>query len=417
MRASLQTTIAAFMVALLPFSVLVPASSAAAKYKVLHSFGGGEDGRIPSGVPLLDRHGNVYGGTGGGGAYGYGRIYELVHRANRTWDESVVHDFADDGDSADPSGNLVSDTAGNMYGTAAGAGPGQGVIFELAPAGSGIWSFDVLYDQQFSPGLVVDSAGDLYGYIGSGQFQCGAIGQLSPGSGGWTYTQLYSFCSQRGGGDGWGPEFPMSWDGNGNLYGTTLYGGNSYSSGHMKSCPDGSGCGVAFQMTPKQDGTWTYHVMHRFANFKTDGQTPDGGLVLDASGKTYGVTAYGGVHDNGTIFKMTPASGGRWKQTVLYDFPNCADGCLPGGTMVFDNSGALYGVAGGGGGNCGDTCGVVFKLAPQKNGKWKYSVMHKFSGPDGGFPWGVTIDDKGNLYGTTQAFGKYGAGVAFEITQ
>jgi hypothetical protein len=59
---------------------------------------------------------------------------------------------------------------------------------------------------------------------------------------------------------------------------------------------------------------------------------------------------------------------------------------------------------------------VVFKLSPQKNGTWKYSVIHKFTGADGGFPYGVILDDKGNLYGTTQAFGKYNAGVAFEIT-
>jgi len=86
--------------------------------------------------------------------------------------------------------------------------------------------------------------------------------------------------------------------------------------------------------------------------------------------------------------------------------------------MVFDKAGNLYGTASGGVADCGGyTCGVVFKLTPQKNGKWNYSVLHKFNGSDGGFVvYGVILDEKGNLYGTTQSFGKYNAGVAFEIT-
>jgi hypothetical protein len=64
----------------------------------------------------------------------------------------------------------------------------------------------------------------------------------------------------------------------------------------------------------------------------------------------------------------------------------------------------------------GYACGLIFKLTLQAGGKWKYSVVHKFTGTDGGFPNGVIMDAKGNLYGTTQAFGKYNYGVAFEIT-
>jgi uncharacterized repeat protein (TIGR03803 family) len=137
---------------------------------------------------------------------------------------------------------------------------------------------------------------------------------------------------------------------------------------------------------------------------------------LDASGDLYGVTGLGGVHDQGTVFKFA-FIGGHWKQTVLYDFPNCADGCFPGRTLVFDKLGNLYGVSDGGIADCGGyTCGVVFKIAPQKNGKWTYSVLHKFTGKDGAFPWGVIVDGKGNLFGTTENGGTYNSGVAFEIT-
>jgi hypothetical protein len=169
-------------------------------------------------------------------------------------------------------------------------------------------------------------------------------------------------------------------------------------------------------MTPKQDGSWTYHILHRFASFPTDGQSPDGGLAMDASGNLYGVTGLGGVRNQGTVFKFAYRPS-QWKQTVLYSFPNCAEGCYPDGTLAFDKAGNLYGVGSGGLVDCGGyTCGVVFKLTPQAGGTWKYSVVHKFNGNDGAFPWGVIVDDKGNLFGTTESGGTYNAGVAFEIT-
>jgi hypothetical protein len=156
--------------------------------------------------------------------------------------------------------------------------------------------------------------------------------------------------------------------------------------------------------------------MHRFANFPTDGQYPSG-LVVDASGNAYRVTGLGGAHQSGTIFKMTPTTGGHWKQTEVYDFPNCADGCFPGRTLAFDKGGNLYGVSSGGVADCGGyTCGVVFKLAHQKSGTWTYGVVHKFTGKDGAFPWGVIVDDQANIFGNTENGGTYNAGVAFEIT-
>jgi uncharacterized repeat protein (TIGR03803 family) len=139
---------------------------------------------------------------------------------------------------------------------------------------------------------------------------------------------------------------------------------------------------------------------------------------MDEAGNFYGATWVGGRYNQGTVFKLANV-GGKWKETILYDFPNCQRGCMVEGTLARDKAGNLYGTAAGGTGNCGYTCGVVFKLAPQKNGKWKYSVLHNFTPAGGGLQpfYGVILDDKGHLFGVTSQFGKYSGGTAFEIIQ
>ena len=396
--------------------VLAAQTRETSHFKVLHNFGAAKDGVVPSGPLSLDGRGDLYGSTYDGGTgkcsdYGCGMTYELQPQAGGGWKETALHEFAGGSDGSTPIGNLVLDANRNLYGTTNAGGGGHASVFELGRGAK--WKLSPLYGPYFSPGLTFSNLGDLYGFLGPGNLGAGAIGELLPGAKGWIYKQLYSFCSPKGGcPDGDGPDAPLSWDTHGNLYGTTVFGGNG-----PPECPGSLGCGVAFQMTPNSDGTWTYHVMHRFANFKTDGQYPYAGLVVDASGNAYGATASGGVYGSGTIFKLTLSTGGRWKQIVLYDFPNCAEGCAPSFTLVFDKAGNLYGAGGGGNPDCGSyTCGTVFKLAPQENGTWKYSAMHKFTGKDGNFPWGVIVDDKGNIFGTTSAGGTYNSGVAFEIT-
>lgn len=397
-------------------SMLISGAGAATKYKILHVFTDGKDGGLPGFNLALDNNGNLYGVTYQGGTGttcngGCGTVFELTRRSNGQWSEEVLHNFATRSDGDGPNGGPALDAKGVLYGAAIGGPNGTAALYQLAPR-AGRWSYSLIFDQGAGLSVLFDRADNIYGYLGPGKYGSGAVGKLIHGSTGWTLKTLYSFCNPQSCPDGDGPADPLTWDAAGNLYGTTLYGGNG-----PPKCPGSLGCGVAFQMTPNSDGTWKYHVLHRFAAFPNDGQYPDGGLVVDAAGNAYGVTAYGGVHGNGTVFKLTPSSGGGWKQTVLYDFPNCANGCFPGTTLLFDKAGDLYGVGSGGLADCqGYTCGLVFKLAPQAGDKWKYSVVHKFTGTDGGFPNGVIIDDKGNLFGTTQAFGTFGYGVAFEIT-
>jgi uncharacterized repeat protein (TIGR03803 family) len=378
-----------------------PLAWSAARYKVLHNFDLEKDGP-PFGPLLLDGSGNLYGNT-------TVTTFELTSRAGGRWSEKTLHQFSLQEGMA--WGALISDTWGNLYGTTQGAVKDSGV-FELSPSPTG-WDFSPIYTDGAGPGVAIDGLGNLYGEIGPGDYYgAGAIGELSPGSDGWNYTQLYSFCSGNSCPDGVDPPAPPIWDGKGNLFDTTTEGG-IYQGCWMYT----EGCGVIYEMTPSGDGTWTYYVLHRFLEHSSkDGQSPYSGLVMDKAGSFYGATWVGGQYNHGTVFKLA-YTGGKWKETILYDFPNCAYGCMVEGTLALDKSGNLYGTAAGGTGNCGYACGVVFKLSPQKDDKWKYSVVFDLTPETGGVQpyYGVIVDDKGHLFGVTSSFGKYGGGTAFEI--
>ena len=117
------------------------------------------------------------------------------------------------------------------------------------------------------------------------------------------------------------------------------------------------------------------------------------------------------------MYQLSPQGKGLWKRTILYPFCNAEqNGGAPVEPVTFDpKTGVLYGTASAGGDPVCQ-CGVIFKLTPGANGKWEYTVLHKFHGLDGVAPNGLTIDAKSNLYGTTVAGGKYNYGVAFKFT-
>ena len=381
-------------------------------YKVLYSFTRMQDGGIPGATVTADANGNLFGTTAQGGDSGEGVVYELSQDNNGQWTETVVHSFVhQEGDNPDAA--MVFDNQGDLYGTTADGGPtNQGIIFELTPEGND-WTLNMIYDYGLRAGVLLDNGGNVYAPVGPGNFGLGAIAELSPGPSGWTYTSLYSFCAQPKCSDGSNPTAPPVWGVGGSLYGTTLWGGN------QKNCSQGSyGCGVVFRLSRNGDNSWTYVVLHSFAAFLTDGQTPTGSLLVDDGGTIYGATRYGGGSSAGTIFKLTPSTiGGNWIESIVYSFPDCSHGCQPHNGLVRDASGNLYGVSGGGNMTCsGFACGVVYRLSPQRNGSWKYSVVHKFNGSDGNGPNGVTVGADGNLYGTTISGGQYNFGAVFEIT-
>ena len=146
------------------------------------------------------------------------------------------------------------------------------------------------------------------------------------------------------------------------------------------------------------------------------------GVILDSKGHLYGTGAEGG-NNWGIAFELK-RSGSQWTETMLHNFcsrNNCADGANPQAPLVFDNAGDLYGTTQGGGTGCKfPGCGVVFKLTHTHTG-WMQTVLYSFKGkPDGGSPVaGLTLDGKGNLFGTTAAGGggaNSGYGTVFELT-
>ena len=347
--------------------------------------------------------------------------------------EKVLYSFNDNGtDGYWPYAGLVSDAAGNLYGTTYRGGAfGGGAVFELTPSTGGTWTETVLYSfgsyngDGFFPeaGLIFDAAGNLYGttYVGGAYGMpegYGTVFQLTPTlSGGWTETVLYSFGSY---GDGRFPQAGLIFDAAGNLYGTTPVGG-------------ATGGGTVFKLTPGAGGTWMETVLWSLSGH------PQGGVTFDAAGNLYGTATSGGLKGQGcdysnyrlcgTVFELTPGTNGKWTKKDLHMFKafDRKDGANPLAGVIFDAAGNLYGTTVGGGTGC-TTCGTVFELTPIAGGGWKEKVLHSFMpypSKDGNNPTaGVTLDGAGNLYGTTVRGGADGnsacdgdpCGTVYELT-
>ena len=383
---------------------LLETALASPTYKILHNFSG-TDGAGPWGGVTLGHEGRLYGAASGvsGGKCDYGCVFQLTPHSTGRWTEADLYSFRAGRDGNGSNGNLIFDSAGNLYGTTAGGGYyDSGTVFELTHHATGweefsIYRFGTQHGDEGKPvsGVVMDNAGNLYGTTETTAFE------LRRTSGGWKEIVLHRFGIRKG--DGAAPFAGVILDASGNLYGTT-YAGGAYNGGTV----------YEVQHTA---GGWKEKVLHSFYLSQTDGNTPGwGALFMDSSGSLYGTTAGGGCC-GGVIFKLTPQSGGRWKETILYNFQKGATGYSPNAGVVMDKAGNLYGTTDYGGDPSCD-CGVIYKLAPDAKGTWTYTVLHTFGiGNDGGVPEGnLVMDSKGNLYGGTVLGGTYGGGVVFELT-
>jgi uncharacterized repeat protein (TIGR03803 family) len=251
--------------------------------------------------------------------------------------------------------------------------------------------------------LVRDGSGNLYGTsVEGGDFQSGNVFQLTPTRTGWTLNVLYSFTSGRDGGE---PYKGVTLDGHGNLYGTTVTGGSGGCEG---------GCGVVYKLTHAH-GRWKESVIYSFTG-RSDGSGPGSPVVFDKQGNLFGTAPVGGAKALGTIYELRPKKDGTWKLQVVHTFTGGNDGAGgSAGRLLFDNQGNIYGVATSGGAY---GSGTAYQLSPGQHGKWKLKTLYAFKGqPDAGFPYGGLIrDSAGNLYGTTYYDGKNDIGAVYELS-
>jgi uncharacterized repeat protein (TIGR03803 family) len=397
--------------------LLTQSATAQSKFKTLYKFTGDKDGGSPAASLVFDAARKLYGTTQFGGAFGGGVVFRLTPKQDGSWRESVLHSFCSRSNCSDgllSSANLVLDDTGSLYGTTERGGDSSkdfGVVFKLTPQSNGRWTEMVLHvfegNDGASPiaGLIFDQTGNLYGTTrGGGQPGGGVVFRLSPNQdGSWTEQVLYNFTN---GTDGGGPDTNLIFDQNGNLYGTACCGGNN------------NGAGVAFKLTPNQDGTWSESVLYTFCSLTqcSDGADPQASLVFDAAGNLYSTTRFGGANKKGVVFRLSPNSDGSWSESVLHSFcsrSNCSDGSSPYAGLIVDSEGSLYGTTREG----GSGRGVAFKLVPNSKGGWDEKVLHTFQGISRSNPeTGLIFDTTGNLYGTTGGDGFDALGLAFEIT-
>lgn len=376
-------------------AALAASATQARNYSVLYSFSA-TDGSEPRAALVADKSGNLYGTTQNGGdltlcsQQGCGTVFEIAPGGG----QSVLHVFEgkNQGDGSLPYDALILDKDGNLYGTTVGGGGNSslGTVFKLAPDGTETILHAFTGSNHGdgsapSAGLVRNGGGNLYGTTiaggnsGCNSQGCGTVYKIAPDG---TESIVYVF---PGGSDGATPgNGALIKDDAGNLYGTTVAGGDL-------DCGS-SGCGVVYRLTRDGDET----VLHAFSG-GSDGANPIGGLTIDAEGSLYGTTQAGGGGCSGlgcgTVFKIAPDG----TYSVLYAFTGGSDGAYPFAAPLVNRKGDLYGTTDGGG-DAACNCGTVFKLAPDGG----FKVLHAFEGGDDGRGSDAPlISVHGTLFGTT----------------
>jgi uncharacterized repeat protein (TIGR03803 family) len=376
-------------------------------YTEIYHFTGGTSGLLTSTL-LLDSGGKLYGTTeyGQNGSCGaYGMLYQLRQEGS-TWILNPLHCFTaplggNDGAYPMDFGGLTFGPDGAIYGTTNEGGINNGTdslgtVFKVSPAPTIChttlcpWDATILYkfgtnnpDGTFPEGNVAfDAQGNMYGTTSFGGHGSGGVFEMTKVNGVWTETFIYSFSNA---GDAQGG---VVLDHAGNIY--------------VASPAGGSGYGVIVQLTPGEFG-WTENILYRFTG-GADGKYPVAGLLMDAAGNLYGATTFGGVNSGGVVYELSP-SGGSWNFSVLYSFLGNGG---PQSALTMDAAGNLYGTTQRDG---HFQLGNVFELSPAQSG-WIYTDLHSYNQSDGASePYaGVTVAPDGTLYGV-------GGSAAWKITR
>jgi uncharacterized repeat protein (TIGR03803 family) len=376
---------AAVMVAAILMTLAVAITAPAQTFRVLVDFNQ-EDGANTRSSLVQGGDGNLYGTTLYGGTNSSGTVFKVSPAGVLT----TLYNFCTQPsctDGANPSPSLVLGTDGNFYGTTGNGGydgfcppSGCGTVFRITAGGklTTLHRFEETDGAVPYAGLVEATDGNFYGTTSERGGGYGTLFRITPAG---TLTTLHIFCSQYGCADGSGPAAPLIQASDGNLYGSTQYGGStSY------------GDGTVFKIT--LDGTLT--TLYSFGLL--DGAFPDGALVQASDGNIYGTAAGGGNlaacnEGCGTIFSINPDG----VLTTLYQF-KYTDGANPNGGLIQATDGKFYGLT---------FFGVNgFGSAFQFTAEGKLTVLHVFDGTTAAYPEGALVEaTSGNFYGTTEEGG------------
>jgi uncharacterized repeat protein (TIGR03803 family) len=355
---------------------------------VLHTFTGTPDGANPYAGLIADSSGNLYGTTYLGGSDSKGTVYKLSTSGRLT----ILYSFGtQEGGDGTPYSGVVRDPAGNLYGT---TGQPSGTIYKLSVAGvySTLFQFGG-YGNPTEPkwGVTLDSTGNLYGATETGGgANAGVVYELEASG---TLRGLYQFPGQSSGEVPGFPSAGVILDSQGNIYGTTPYGGVE---------------GMIYKLDRAGQETTLYSF-----EGAPGGTKPVAGVALDSAGNLYGATQLGGAANWGAVYKLDSAS----HETPLYSFTGGADGAFPESSPVLDSQGNVYGTTLKGGSAYGTSgLGVVYKIGASG----QETVLHTFTGGgDGEYPSAVVFDPAGNLYGAAgggKLGGADGAGVIYRLS-
>jgi uncharacterized repeat protein (TIGR03803 family) len=354
---------------------------------VLASFNG-ENGINPGVTLTQDAAGNFYGTTEVGGAYDSGTVFEVVKGTNTITSLASFNYIPN----RTPLPSAVNvDPQGNIFGvTSSGGANGFGMVYEVVK-GSGVISslasftgFGTSQNGAFPNGMVMDANGNLFGTTQYGGANGGGtLFEVVKGTN--TITTVASFDKTSG-------ETPMAqltMDKNGNLYGATTTGG-AYGQGTIFELAKGSG--VVSSLASFNEGT--------FGGF--------GSLTLDSHGSLYGISGGGGAYGDGSLFELPS---GSHSITTLFSFGFVAHGGVPAqGGLAVDANGNIFGATVDGGAVNTDN-GTVFEFS---NGT--YNTLASFVRAIGTEPTGLIMDAQGNLYGTAIFGGSSNDGTVWEFS-
>jgi uncharacterized repeat protein (TIGR03803 family) len=380
--------------------LITPRPAQAQTETVLYNFTGSPDGAVPESPLISDAAGNFYGTTLYGGEKNLGAVYEISPNGEEGWNETVIHSFDGKDGEYPESSPLIFDTAGILYGItsyggSSGCGYGCGLVYELSPQGKR-WKQTVLYS--FTGG--VDGGGPVGGLImdGAGNLygtlaEPAGVFELSPSGGGWTEQLIYAADTISGG---------VAMDELGNIFGTTS--------------------STVFELSPNGNGGWNSSVLHTFAGGPHDGSAPVGTLAIQGYGRNqslFGATYAGGAKNFGTVYELSNGKGkykGTWVERIIHSFkgfPN--DGSGPANSVGYSFN--LYGTTLNGGEYGYGTVFWIEAIEAIGEGPRYYEwPLLNFNGAGGSSPCdSLILESDENLYGTASTGGSSGAGVVFKV--